>query len=69
MKTIDTQLLIADGCKSFVSVYDIYVFFFFVCFFFKFMAYIPLYFSVTRMMILVLACKNGFKCKSVYYGL
>ena len=36
---------------------------------FTFMAYSPPYFSVNGMMILVLAYKNGFKSKSVYYGL
>ena len=51
-------------CKSFVSVYDIYM-----PFNFTFMAYSPPYFSVNGMMILVLAYKNGFKSKSVYYGL
>ena len=51
-------------CKSFVSVYDIYI-----PFIFTFMACSPPYFSVNRMMIFVLACKNGFKSKSVYYGL
>ena len=51
-------------CKSFVSVYDIYL-----PFIFTFMAYTPPYFSVNGMMILVLAYKNGFKSKSVYYGL
>ena len=34
-----------------------------------FMAYSPPYFSVNGMMILVLAYKNGFKSKPVYYGL
>ena len=38
-------------------------------FIFTFMVYIPPYFSVNSMMILVLAYKNGFKSKSVYYGL
>ena len=38
-------------------------------FIFTFMAYSPPYFSVNGMMILVLAYKNGFKNKSVYYGL
>ena len=38
----------------------------FIC---TFMAYCPPYFSVNRMMILILARKNGFKSKSVYYGL
>ena len=38
-------------------------------FIFTFMAYSPPYFSVNGMMILVLAYKNGFKSKSVYYGL
>ena len=33
------------------------------------MAYCPPYFSVNGMMILVLAYKNGFKSKSVYYDL
>ena len=33
------------------------------------MAYSPSYLSVNGMMILVLAYKNGFKSKSVYYGL
>ena len=33
------------------------------------MAYSPPYFSVNGMMILVLAYKNGFQSKSVYYGL
>ena len=36
---------------------------------FIFMAYSPPYFSVNGMMILVLAYKNGFKSKSVYYSL
>ena len=59
---MDTQLLMV--CKSFVSVYDIYI-----CpLIFTFMAYSLPYFSVNRMIILVLACKNGFKSKSVYYG-
>ena len=38
-------------------------------FIFTFMACIPPYFSVNSMLILVLAYKNGFKSKSVYYGL
>ena len=38
-------------------------------FIFTFMAYSPPYFSVNGMMILVFAYKNGFKSKSVYYGL
>ena len=42
----------------------------YICpFIFTFMAYSPSYFSVNGMMILVLAYKNGFKSKSVYYGL
>ena len=61
---MDTQLLIQMVCKSFVSVYDMYMPFIFTC-----MAYSPPYFSVNGMMILVLAYKNGFKSKSVYYGL
>ena len=38
-------------------------------FIFTLMAYSPPYFSVNGIMILVLAYKNGFKSKSVYYGL
>ena len=38
-------------------------------FIFTFMAYSPPYFPVNGMMILVLAYKNGFRSKSVYYGL
>ena len=42
----------------------------YICpFIFTFMGYSPPYFSVNGMMILVLAYKNGFKSKSVYYGL
>ena len=37
--------------------------------FMTYMAYSPPYFSVNGVMILVLAYKNGFKSKSVYYGL
>ena len=60
---MDTQLLIADGVKEFL-------FMTYICpFIFTFMAYSPPYFSVNGMMILVLAYKNGFKSKSVYYGL
>ena len=36
-------------------------------FIFTFMAYSPSYVSVNGMMILVLAYKNGFKSKSLYY--
>ena len=40
----------------------------YICpFIFTFMAYGPPYFSVNGMMIVVLAYKNGFKSKSVYY--
>ena len=63
---MDTQLLIADG------VYEFFFFLFmtYICpIIFTFMAYSPPYFSVNGMMILVLAYKNGFKSKSVYYGL
>ena len=50
-------------CKSFVSVYDIYI-----CpFIFTFISYSPPYFSVNGMMILVLAYKNGFKSVSVLW--
>ena len=38
-------------------------------FIFTCMAYSPPYFSVNGMMILDLAYKNGFKSKSIYYGL
>ena len=42
----------------------------YICpFIFTFVAYSPPYFSVNGMMILVLAYKNGFKGKSVYYKL
>ena len=48
----------------------LFLFMTYICpFIFTFMAYSPPYFSVNRMMILVLACKNAFKSKSVYYGL
>ena len=62
---MDTQLLIAD------DVYEgFFLFMTYIChFIFTFMAYSPPYFSVNGMMILVLAYKNGFKSKSVYYGL
>ena len=48
----------------------LFLFMIYLCpFIFTFMAYSPPYFSVNGMMILVLAYKNGFKSKSVYYGL
>ena len=48
----------------------LFLFMTYICpFIFTFMAYSPPYFSVNRMMILVLAYKNGFKSKSVNYGL
>ena len=48
----------------------LFLFMTYICpFIFTFMAYSPLYFSVNGMMILVLVYKNGFKSKSVYYGL
>ena len=48
----------------------LFLFMTYICpFIFTLMAYSPPYFSVNGMMILVLACKNGFKSKSVYYGL
>ena len=47
----------------FVYVYAIYMPFYFYIY------GIPSYFSVNGMMILVLAYKNGFKSKSIYYGL
>ena len=48
----------------------LFLFMTYICpFIFTFMAYSPPYFSVNGMMILVLAYKNGFKSKSVYYGL
>ena len=57
---MDTQLLIAV----------LFLFMTYICpFIFTFMAYSPPYFSVNGMMILVLAYKNGFNSKSVYYGL
>ena len=61
---MNTQLLIADGVSEFFFLFMTYI-----CpFIFTFMAYSPPYFSVNGMMILVLAYKNGFKRKSVYYG-
>ena len=62
---MDTQLLIADGVYEFFFLFITYIF----PFIFTFMAYSPPYISVNGMMILVLAYKNGFKSKSVYYGL
>ena len=57
---MDTQLLIAV----------LFLFMTYICsFIFTFMAYSPPYISVNDMMILLLAYKNGFKSKSVYYDL
>ena len=62
---MDTQLLIAEWCVRVLFLFMTYI----CLFIFTFMAYSPPYFSVNLMMILILACKNGFKSKSVYYGL
>ena len=48
----------------------LFLFMTYICpFIFTFMAYSPPYFSVNGMISLVLAYENGFKSKSVYYGL
>ena len=48
----------------------LFLFMIYLCpFIFTFMAYSSSYFSVNGMMILILAYKNGFNSKSVYYGL
>ena len=61
---MDTQLLIADG------VYEVCLFMTYICpSIFTFMANSASYFSVNGMMTFVLAYKNGFISKSVYYGL
>ena len=53
-----------------VRVLFLFMTYMYICpFSFTFMAYSPPYFSVNGMMIIVLAYKNGFKSKSVYYGL